>query len=83
MNNKLQGSKLFESFISFVIAGIAIALLLALLFMFSYVMAWGLLIGSVLWFVALIKNTLFPSVAEKSKPIIKNNGRIIEHDDKK
>lgn len=82
MNQKFQVPKIFETLIPFIIAGIAIALFVGLLFMFSYVVIWGLIIGSGLWFISIIKEYLFPS----PKPTItikKNKGRIIEHDDKK
>ncbi len=83
MSNKFQVPKIFENIIPFIIAGMAIALFLGLLFMFSYVVIWGLIIGAVLWLIALIKQFILPSVSEKSKPIKKSDGRIIEHDDKK
>ncbi|MGC1182937.1 hypothetical protein [Legionella sp.] len=82
MNTKLQPSKIFETLVPFIIAGIAIALFIGLLFMFSYVVIWGLMIGGVLWLLSLVKGLLFPnsknSVITKKAP-----GRIIEHDDKK
>jgi hypothetical protein len=38
---------------------------------------WGLIIGSILWLVALAKQYLFPD-----KTIVKKeDGRVIEHDD--
>lgn len=76
MNDKLQ--QMIETLIPFLVIGVAIALLFGLLMMFSYVLVWGLLIGGVLWLVALAKQFLFPSTSEK-----KEAGRIIEHDDKK
>lgn len=81
MNNKFQTPKIFENIIPFLIAGIAIALCVGLLFMFSYVVIWGLIIGGILWLISLVKELLFPSPTKPSTP--KKQGRIIEHDDKK
>lgn len=83
MNKKFQVPKIFDNIIPFIIAGIAIALFVGLLFMFSYVVVWGLIIGGVLWLVSVIKELLFPSTTAKSATIKKSRGRIIEHDDKK
>ena len=54
MDNKLQ--KFFEQLIPFIILGIAIALVVGLFIMLSYVLVWGLIIGGVIWLVAMIKN---------------------------
>ncbi|WP_058533387.1 hypothetical protein [Legionella saoudiensis] len=82
MNNKFQVPKIFETLIPFIIAGIAIALFIGLLFMFSYVVIWGLIIGGALWLISVVKELLFPS-PKKTTIIKKTQGRIIEHDDKK
>ena len=76
MSEKLQ--KIFENLIPFILIGIAIAIFIGLLFMFFYVAVWGLIIGGVLWLVALAKQYLFPGT-----PVNKGEGHIIEHDDKK
>ncbi len=76
MNDKVK--LLLETLIPFIILGVSIALLLGLLIMFSYVLMWGLLIGGGLWLISVAKQYLFPSQLEK-----KEQGRIIEHDDKK
>jgi hypothetical protein len=83
MNNKFQVPKLFETLVPFIIAGIAIALFVGLLFMFSYVVIWGLIIGGTLWLISVIKELVFPSATKPATSIKKNQGRIIEHDDKK
>lgn len=70
--------KILESLVPFLIAGIAIALCIGLLFMFFSVAIWGVIIGGVLWLAALAKQYLFPSPTEK-----KEEGRVIEHDDPK
>lgn len=70
--------KLFESFVPFILIGIAIAVCIGLLGMFFSIALWGLLIGGILWIIALIQKYFFPS-----KPSNKADGRIIEHDDNK
>lgn len=77
MNDKLE--KIIENLAPFVIAGVAIALFIGLLFMFFYIAVWGLVIGGVLWLAAFVKQYLFPT---KNAPK-KEEGRIIEHDNKK
>jgi hypothetical protein len=83
MNEKSPLGKIFENLVPFLVAGVAIALFFGLLFMFSYVLVWGLLIGGVLWLITAIKQYLFPDKSTKTEVINKNQGRIIEHDDKK
>lgn len=83
MKEKSPLGKIFENLVPFLIAGVAIALFFGLLFMFSYVLVWGLIIGGILWLVTAIKQFLFPNNPTKPEVIHKNNGRIIEHDDKK
>ena len=70
--------KILESLVPFIVVGVAIALCIGLLFMFFSIAIWGLIIGGVLWLAALAKQYLFPSVSDK-----KDDGRIIEHDDRK
>ena len=70
--------KILNSLLPFVVAGIAIALCISLLFMFFSIAIWGLLIGGILWLAAMAKHYLF------AKPSVrKEDGRIIEHDDPK
>lgn len=76
MNDKLE--KILENLIPFFLLGVAIALLIGLLFMFSYLLVWGLIIGGILWLASLAKEYLFPASPDK-----KSQGRVIEHDDKK
>lgn len=82
MNNKFQTPKIFETLIPFIIAGIAIALFVGLLFMFSYVVIWGLIIGGVMWLISVIKELIVPSAKTSVNVEQKKSGRIIEHDDK-
>ncbi|BCA96721.1 hypothetical protein TUM19329_30820 [Legionella antarctica] len=77
MNEKMQ--KIFENLLPFVVVGVAIALFIGLLFMFFYIAVWGLIIGGVLWLIALAKQYLFPDKSTRKE----DEGRIIEHDDKK
>jgi hypothetical protein len=79
MSNKL--SKIFQPLVPFLIAGIAIALVIGLLIMFSYVIVWGLLIGGILWLLSVLKELIFSNTT-KSISAKKTQGRIIEHDDK-
>lgn len=78
MNNKLQ--KYFETLLPFLILGIFIAISISLLFVFSYILVWGLLIGAVIWIVMTTLQFFFKK--DKSPPP-KKQGRIIEHDHKK
>ncbi|WP_370449377.1 hypothetical protein [Legionella sp. km772] len=70
--------KILESLVPFLVAGVAIALCIGLLFMFFSVAVWGLIIGGALWLGALAKQYFFPST-----PTAKEDGRVIEHDDHK
>ncbi|STX30018.1 Uncharacterised protein [Legionella beliardensis] len=76
MNNRLN--YFFQTLIPFLIIGIAIAMLVGLLIMFSYILVWGILIGGILWLASIVKNFLFPK-----RVISKTDGRIIEHNEKK
>lgn len=76
MNEKLQ--QFLENIIPFLVLGVAIALFVGLLFMFSYILVWGIFIGAILWLLNLGKEYLFPNKEET-----KEKGRIIDHDDKK
>jgi len=75
MNEKFK--QMLEQLPTFIILGIAIALLIGLFVMLSYVVVWGLLLGGVIWIIFLIKNYFLPSASSD-----KHDGRIIEHDDK-
>ena len=70
--------KQFENLIPFIIIGIAVALVISLLVMFSYVVVWGVIIGAVLWLIFLIKDYFFPEKAAK-----KSRGKVIDHNDSK
>lgn len=80
-NNYLR--VLINSFVPFITLGVAFALIIGLVIMFSYVLVWGIFIGVILWIVASIKAYFFssrPTTTTKSGVII--HGRIIEHEDK-
>lgn len=70
--------KILESLVPFMVVGVAIALCIGLLLMFFSVAVWGLLIGGVLWLIAVAKQYLSPTQAAS-----KEHGRIIEHNEKK
>lgn len=74
MNNKLQ--QLLEQLIPFILFGIAIALVIGLFIMISYVLVWGIMLGAIIWAGYAIKNYFFPPYSPEKK-----DGRIIEHDD--
>lgn len=73
MNNKLQRS--VYQLIPFLFIGIAIALGIGLIIVFTHILLWGIIIGAAIWVVAIIKEFLFPKKSED-----KASGRIIEHD---
>ena len=68
---------LLEQLFPFLILGTAIALIVGIFIMFSYVLIWGIIIGAVLWLIYVIKNALFPNEVSTND----KKGRIIEHDD--
>lgn len=73
MQEKIQ--RALEQFFPLMIIGIAIALLIGVLVMLSYVLLWGVVIGAILWVAMLIKETWFTQHTKPKSP------RIIEHDD--
>lgn len=73
-------NNLLESLAPFLILGVSVAILIALIVFLSYVFFWGLVIGGVLWVAAFIKERFFPSQS-KQKSSQESPGRIIEHDD--
>lgn len=76
MSNKIR--QLMESGIPFLILGISIAFIFAMLIFFSYILIWGIIIGSILGLISWIKYRFFSSKPQKT-----HKGRIIEHDDEK
>lgn len=80
MNSNLK--KNLETLLPFLMLGIAIALMIGLFIMFSYVLVWGLMIGGVLWIVSFITSYFFPSKQEPAKPVKSQKGRVIDHDEK-
>lgn len=74
MNNKFK--QMLELLPTFIILGIAIAMVIGLFIMLSYVLVWGLLLGAIIWLVVMIKNYFFPQSSQDKKA-----GRVIEHDD--
>lgn len=76
MNSRLQQA--LQNLVPFVILGILVAFLIGLIFMFSYILVWGLVIGGILWIISFLKQFFLPSKAVK-----KQEGRIIDHNDPK
>lgn len=74
MNNKFK--QMLEQLPTFIILGIAVAMIIGLFIMLSYVLVWGLLLGAIIWLVVMIKNYFFPAPLQG-----KHEGRVIEHDD--
>lgn len=69
---------LINSIVPFVMLGIAVALIIGLMIMFSYVLVWGIFIGLILWIAASVKEYFFPSTTTTESSVI-ISGRIIEH----
>jgi hypothetical protein len=74
MNNTLQ--RLFQTMTPFLIVGTGIAVFIALIIMFSYLLFWGILIGSCVWLIAFVRSFFLPT-PKKTPP----QGRIIEYKD--
>lgn len=66
-----------EPLVPFIILGVAISLFIGLFIMLSYVLLWGIVLGAIIWLAVMLKNYLFPPYTPD-----KNEGRVIEHDDK-
>ena len=74
----------FQQLPAFIFLGIAIALTIGLFIVFTYVLLWGILLGSLFWLCALIKQYFSTSSTYKNNKNNKNNhGRIIDYDNKK
>ncbi len=56
--------------------GVAIAGTIGLFILFSYVLLWGMLIGTILWVSALIHRAIF----SKQSPHKNQPGRVIDHE---
>jgi hypothetical protein len=68
----------FKQMPPFIFLGIAIALVVGVFIVFSYVLVWGLLIGAVLWGISAITQ-YFRSLSSGNE-IKPSKGRIIDHD---
>lgn len=75
MNVKFK--QIAEQFIPFIVLGMVIALLIFFLVVFSYVVLWGLLIGTIIYLVMIIKYFFSSKKIQDS-----SSGRIIEHSKK-
>ncbi|KTC66444.1 Uncharacterised protein (plasmid) [Legionella adelaidensis] len=75
MNTKLP--RVLEQLLPFIGIGVAIAVGIGLFIMIAYVLVWGVLIGGLIWGVAMIKKYFFPT-----KNTTEGECRIIEHENK-
>ncbi len=78
MNEKL--TRMLQQLLPFLLIGVSVSLLIGLFILFSYLLVWGLIIGTVIWLAALVKNYFFPSNAQVK--LNAASGRIIDHDKK-
>jgi hypothetical protein len=76
--NKNPLQSLFQTLFPFFIIGIAIAILIGVFIILSYVILWGIGIGIILWLAARIK-AYFNDKTTLSQTSKK--GRIIEHEE--
>ena len=76
---KFNTNRFIDKIAPFIVIGVSIAVLAALLIVFFYVLLWGLLIGTILYVFFVIKNKLFRKKEKVVQP--ERKGRIIEHDD--
>lgn len=77
MNHKLR--RIGVQLLPYFLIGMAISATIGLLIILSSLILWGMLIGSVIWVISLIKNALFPSETSLQKA----KGRIIEHNNRR
>ena len=56
--------------------GVAIACTICLFILFSYILLWGILIGIMLWLIALVRRSFF----SKKAPFKHQPGRVIDHE---
>ena len=69
--------RLTEQLLPYFVLGIAIALLIGVCIILSYLLLWGVLIGALLWTVAWLKQHF----SKKTKLSHHKTGRIIEYHD--
>lgn len=69
---------LFQQMPRFILLGIAIAFVIGIFILFSYVFVWGLMIGGILWGIHTISQYARTFTQNKKQKPAK--GRIIEHD---
>lgn len=70
-----ENKGLMQQLAPFLVLGVAVAVIVGLFIMFSYLILWGIVIGAVLWVISKISR-YFSSPGSTKKP----SGRIIEHD---
>ncbi|MBA2709076.1 MAG: hypothetical protein H0U57_00565 [Tatlockia sp.] len=70
-----------EKIIPFLILGVAIAFLLGVFIVFSYILFWGIIVGVVIWSINALKN-LIPPTKNIDLSDEETKGRIIEQDER-
>ena len=70
-------SRFTQQLTAFILLGVVIALTVAIFIVFVHVVLWGILLGGILCVLALIKQYF-----SASSPSKRNQGRIIDHDQK-
>lgn len=75
----IKFNRALQQLTPFLVIGIVIAIAVALFIMVSYVLAWGLFLGAIIWAIAMVKQFFFSPTSPQSK----EEGRIIEHDEQK
>ena len=78
MKNTIK--RLIDAILPFILLGVAVAIFIALFVFFSVILFWGLVIGTVIYLVSVIKNKFFPNKSRRQQSQ-QHAGRIIEHDD--
>ena len=74
--------KLLDSLTPFLAFGFALAIFFVILTLFFHILFWGLIIGVVIWAIALIHQLITGNNPFTEKKQSKSSkGRIIEHDD--
>lgn len=71
--------QLYKQFAPFVVIGIILAIVFFGIMLLAYLFLIGLVLGSILYVIRLIRDKFFPS--QKPKQQAKTRGRIIDSDD--
>ena len=77
---KTQFNRMLEKFVPFLVVGISLVSVFALMILFSYLFIWGLIVGGVIWLATLIKQHFGRHASQNTIHSSHRQGRIIEHD---